>query len=395
MKNVIKRDGTIVPFDGNKIYDAIMKAMRYGSGIIDEDVARYISENAEFYFEKDPTIYEIEDYVFEGLLEVGEVLTAKAYTEYKAVQTYKRNKNTSDDEILGLIRGTNKEVINENSNKNAKTASTMRDLIAGEVSKDLSKRFLIPSHIIQAHNEGIIHWHDMDYTLQPIPNCCLVNLKDMLDNGTAINGTMVESPNSFMTACTIATQIMAQIASGQFGGQSMSYTHLAPYVRKSKNRYHELLKDTIDDKELLDKAVDKLLKQEIKSGVQTIQYQINTLNSSNGQTPFVSMFMYLNEDEEYIEEVAMIIEEVLHQRILGIKNEQGVYITSTFPKLIYVLDENNIHQDSEYRYLTDLAIKCVAKRMLPDFISAKVMKENYDGEVFPPMGEECCPCKTA
>lgn len=227
---------------------------------------------------------------------------------------------------------------------------------------------------------------DMDYALQKIPNCNLINLKDMLDNGTVINGKAVDSPKSFLTACTIATQIMAQVACGQFGGQTTSLSHLAPYVRKSKQRYYELLKDTIENKEELDKAVDKLLKKEVASGVQTIQYQILTLATSNGQSPFVSLFMYLNEDEEYIEEMAMIIEEVLKQRILGVKNEQGVYVSPSFPKLLYVLDENNVHKDSEYYYLTELAEKCLVKRIVPDFISAKKMKEYYDGEVFPCMG---------
>ena len=230
---------------------------------------------------------------------------------------------------------------------------------------------------------------DMDYALQKIPNCNLINLKDMLDNGTVINGKAVDSPKSFLTACTIATQIMAQVACGQFGGQTTSLSHLAPYVRKSKQRYYELLKDTIENKEELDKAVDKLLKKEVASGVQTIQYQILTLATSNGQSPFVSLFMYLNEDEEYIEEMAMIIEEVLKQRILGVKNEQGVYVSPSFPKLLYVLDENNVHKDSEYYYLTELAEKCLVKRIVPDFISAKKMKEYYDGEVLPCINKLC------
>ena len=386
IKNVVKRDGTEVPFDKEKIYNAIMKAMRYGSGLVDEELARYIATSAIFNLKDKCTIYDIEDFVYQSLIKLGDLLTAKSYTEYKAVQTFKRKTNTTDQSILGLVRGTNEEAIMENSNKDAKTSSTQRDLIAGEVSKDISRRLLIPTHIVQAHDSGIIHWHDMDYTLNPIPNCCLVNLKDMLDNGTVINGTAIDSPNSFLTACTIATQIMAQIASGQFGGQTISVTHLAPYVRKSKERYYDLLKDIIKNEKTLDETIEKLLTKEIASGVQTIQYQINTISSTNGQTPFVSLFLYLNEDVEYIEETAMIIEEILKQRLKGTKNEVGVYVTTTFPKLLYVLDENNIHNNSKYYYLTQLSARCSAKRLVPDYISAKKMKENYDGEVFPCMG---------
>ena len=305
------------------------------------------------------------------------------------MQAFKRETNTTDESILGLIRGTNEEAINENSNKNAYIASTQRDLVAGEVSKDLARRHLIPAHIVQAHDEGIIHYHDLDYALQQIPNCNLVNLKDMLDNGTVINGKRVDSPNSFLTACTIATQIMAQVASGQFGGQTSSLSHLAPYVRKSRERYYDLLKDTIHSIDELNNTVDKLVKKEVASGVQTIQYQIQTLATSNGQSPFVSLFMYLNEDEEYIEEMALIVEEVLKQRILGVKNEQGVYISPAFPKLLYVLDENNTYEGSEYYYLTKLAVECVSKRIVPDFISAKKMKEHYEGQVFPCINDLC------
>ena len=385
---VIKRNGDVVEFDKTKIEEAILKAMKYGSGIVDEEVAKKIANEINSTFEclhTTPTIFQIETYVYLKLIENGHELTAKAYEGYRAIQQFKRETNTTDESILGLVRGTNEEVMSENSNKNAKAASTQRDLIAGEVSKDISRRHLIPAHLVQAHDEGIIHIHDMDYLLQPIPNCCLVNLKDMLDNGTIINGCYVDSPNSFLTACTIATQIMAQVASGQYGGQTTSLSHLAPYVRKSKERYYNLLKDTITSVDELNKTVDVLLKKEIASGVQTIQYQIQTLATSNGQSPFVSLFMYLNEDEEYIEEMAMIIEEVLKQRILGVKNEDGVYISPAFPKLLYVLDENNTYKDSEYYYLTHLAEECLVKRIVPDFISAKQMKENYDGEVFPCM----------
>ena len=383
--NVIKRNGELEEFDKIKIFNAIYRAMKYGSGNVNEHVAMNIASKIEQEMsdKKEVTISEIEKMIYDELIARKHKYTAKAYFEYKAVQDFKRKMNTTDESIIGLVGGDNEEVIMENSNKNAKTVGTQRDLIAGEVSKDIVRRKILPSHIVQAHDSGIIHYHDMDYALQKMPNCCLVNLKDMLDNGTVINETKIDSPSSFSTACTIATQIMAQVASGQYGGQTMTTSHLAPYVRKSRQRYYDLLKDTIEDKDLLNKTVDELLKKEVSSGVQTIQYQINTLNSTNGQSPFVSLFLYLNEDLEYIKENAMIIEEIIKQRYKGVKNKAGVYITPTFPKLLYVLDENNIPKNSEYRYLTDLAIKCTAKRMNPDYISAKKMKENYDGEVFP------------
>ena len=285
MIKVIKRNGEIVEFNKEKIEVAILKAMKYGSGLVDEQLAKLIAKEIEYSILDKPsvTIYQIETIVYRKLIENGHELTAKAYEGYRAVQSFKRETNTTDDSILGLVRGTNEEVIKENSNKNGYIASTQRDLIAGEVSKDLARRHLIPAHIVQAHDEGVIHWHDLDYTLQQIPNCCLVNLKDMLDNGTVINGKCVDSPNSFLTACTIATQIMAQVASGQFGGQTTSLSHLAPYVRKSKERYYNLLKDEITNIDDLNKAVDKLLKKEVASGVQTIQYQIQTLATSNGR----------------------------------------------------------------------------------------------------------------
>ena len=393
MTLVIKRDGNLTTFDRSKIETAIMKAMQYGSGIVSKPTAKLISLEAENLFNREDkpsaSISDIEKFVFERLVHHGHEHTARAYEGYRSVQAFKRETNTTDEAILGLIRGTNEEAINENSNKNAYVASTQRDLVAGEVSKDLARRHLIPAHIVQAHDEGIIHYHDLDYALQQIPNCNLVNLKDMLDNGTVINGKRVDSPNSFLTACTIATQIMAQVASGQFGGQTSSLSHLAPYVRKSRERYYDLLKDTIHSIDELNNTVDKLVKKEVASGVQTIQYQIQTLATSNGQSPFVSLFMYLNEDEEYIEEMALIIEEVLKQRILGVKNEQGVYISPAFPKLLYVLDENNTYEGSEYYYLTKLAVECVSKRIAPDFISAKKMKEHYEGQVFPCINDLC------
>lgn len=392
---IIKRDGIEVDFDKSKIYNAIMKAMKYGSGIVKENIAQTIADDIEHYYilnRERVTVLGVESEVYHKLVDCGEVQTAKAYEGYRAVQTFKRQINTSDKDILGLIYGTNETSINENSNKNAQCASTQRDLIAGEVSKDIARRKLIPAHITQAHDDGLIHWHDMDYTIQQIFNCMLVDLDNMLQHGTVINGKMVEKPNSFKTACNIATQIMAQVASGQYGGQTCSITHLAPFVRISYENYKKTIKkEGIDNNiiytdEQIRNIAQSRVKKEIEDGVQTMMYQINTLATSNGQSPFVSLFMYLNEDTEYTEEIALIIEEILKQRYQGIKNEKGVYISPAFPKLLYVLDENNIHTYSKYRYLTELAIKCVSKRMMPDFISAKKMKEHYEGNVFPCMG---------
>ena len=277
----------------------------------------------------------------------------------------------------------------ENSNKNATVASTQRDLIAGEVSKDLTKRMLLPEKISKAHEEGAIHFHDADYFLQPIFNCCLINIGDMLDNGTVMNGKLIESPKSFQVACTIVTQIIASVASSQYGGQSVDVRHLGKYLRKSYNKYKKRYTEEIGDKidpDTLEKLITERLKDELKSGVQTIQYQINTLMTTNGQSPFVTLFLNLREDDEYIKENAMIIEEILRQRLEGIKNEAGVYVTPAFPKLIYVLDEHNCLKGGEYDYITELAIKCSAKRMYPDYISAKKMRENYEGNVFSCMG---------
>ena len=283
---VIKRDGSAVAFDELKIYEAILKAMKYGSGIIDEEVAKKIAGEIRMIVEKlptSPTIFQIETYVYLKLIDNGHELTAKAYEGYRAIQAFKREINTTDHSILGLIELTNEEVMNENSNKNAMMASTQRDLIAGEVSKDISRRKKLPSRIVQAHDEGVLHFHDMDYFMQSIFNCCLINIKDMLDNGTAINGRMIETPKSFQVACTVMTQIIAQVASSQYGGQSVDIRHLGKYLRKSREKYKVLLQDTLKNEEELQKAVDVLLKKELQSGVQTIQYQINTLMTTNGQ----------------------------------------------------------------------------------------------------------------
>lgn len=388
MLEVIKRNGDIKPFDKQKIEDAIMKAMQHGSGIVKPAIAAAIAEEIQNdLVNKDKvTIAEIEAAVFEKLIAKRQKLTAKAYESYRAVQEFKRNYTELDKRIEGIVDGTNKEAIDENSNKNAYIASTQRDLIAGEYSRDYSKRKLLPANILQADEEGIIHVHDLDYFLEHIHNCCLVNLKDMLQNGTVINRKRINKPHSLHTATTIATQCVQQIANGQYGGQTISLSHLAPFVRISYEKYLEKYKARGMDEDAAKLYAAEDLQEEIKSSVQTLQYQINTFSTSNGQAPFLSVFMYISEEPEYEKETAMLIEEVLRQRIQGMQNEKGVWITPAFPKLLYVTDENNIHPDSEYYYLTELAAECVSKRMMPDFISAKIMREHYDGEVFPCMG---------
>lgn len=386
---VIKRDGTIVPFDESKIYHAIIKAMKYGSGIVNEEVAQKITDEIYQICSKlavSPTIFQIETYVYLKLIENGHELTARAYEGYRAIQSFKREINTTDHSILGLIEMTNEEVMNENSNKNAMMASTQRDLIAGEVSKDISRRKKLPARIVQAHDEGILHFHDMDYFMQNIFNCCLINIKDMLDNGTVINKRMIESPKSFQVACTVMTQIIAQVASSQYGGQSVDIRHLGKYLRRSKEKYYNLLKDTIEDQEELISVVERLTRKELESGVQTIQYQINTLMTTNGQSPFVTLFLNIEEEDEFVEEVSLIVREILKQRLEGIKNESGVYTTPAFPKLIYVLHGHNCLEGGKYDDITELAVKCSAKRLYPDYISAKEMKKTYEGNVFSCMG---------
>lgn len=394
---VQKRNGKIDNFDGQKIYNAIMKAMKYGSGIVKEDVATTITHEItqELMGLNKKTISitnDIEPLVFNKLCDKGETITARMYEGYRAKRELQRQENALDEAEAGIVDGYNKEEREENSNKNPDIAATQRDLMAGTYSRDYSRRKKLPINIMAAHDEGQIHFHDSDYFMQHIHNCCLVNLEDMLQNGTVINGKKIEPPKSFQTCCTIATQVVQQIANGQYGGQTISLTHLAPFVRVSykKIKANKIAEwnanEFIYTESMLESAVMKELKKEIKAGVQTIQYQINTFSTSNGQAPFLSIFMYINEDEEYKKETAMIIEEMLRQRIQGIKNEQGVYVTPSFPKLLYVLDENNTYEDSEYFYLTKLAAECVTKRMVPDFISAKIMRQNYDGEVFPCMG---------
>ncbi|OON91204.1 MAG: anaerobic ribonucleoside-triphosphate reductase [Candidatus Epulonipiscium fishelsonii] len=387
--NVIKRDGQVVAFDETKIYTAIFKAMKYGSGIIDETLASKISseiKNTFLTLDTTPTIFQIETYVYLKLIENGHSLTAKSYEGYRAIQAFKRETNTTDRSILGLIDLTNKEIMDENSNKNAVTSAIQRDLIAGEVSKDISRRKKLPARIVQAHDDGLLHFHDLDYFMQSIFNCCLVNISDMLDNGTVINKRMIDSPNSFQVACTVMSQIIAQVTSNQYGGQSIDISHLGKYLQRSKQRYYNLLKDTISDPKELEMSVNSLTKRELTSGVQTIQYQINTLMTTNGQSPFVTLFLNIEESNEYVEETALIIEEILHQRIKGIKNEKGIYTTPAFPKLIYVLHEHNSLKGGKFDYITEIAIKCSSKRLYPDYISAKEMRKIYEGNIFSCMG---------
>lgn len=400
-QTVIKRDGRKVAFDKNRIYNAIIKAMNQGSGIIKEKIAEDIAnEIAEEVTDMESvSISQIETLVYSKLISKKQKLTAKAYEDYRAVRAYQRQHNTIDNKILGIVDGTNKASLSENSNKNEALISTCRDLVAEEVSKDISLRMMLPPHIAQAHQEGIIHIHDLGHYLNPSFNCCLVNLEDMLQNGTVINGKLIEKPHSFRTACTIATQIIAQVASAQFGGQTVTLTHLAPFVRISEERIRKEVEEECDlfenfgenpsYKNIIEKIVQKRLANEVRDGVQTFQYQINTLQTSNGQSPFLSVFMYISENPEYEKETAMIIEEFIKQRTQGIKNEVGVWITPAFPKLLYVLDENNIHEDSKYWYITKLAGECVSKRMMPDFISAKHMKQNYEGNVFGCINKTC------
>ncbi len=388
MVNVIKRDGSITTFQKEKIVIAITKAMKSASGIYIKNQADEIANEIEIQAKnKDNiSIYEIEEMVYYGLIDKNNPATARAYESYKSVAQYKREINSSDDEILGLLNLTNLEVMDENSNKNPVIASTQRDLIAGEISKDLAKRKMIPIDLLEAHESGAIHIHDLDYLIQPIFNCCLVNMKDMLDNGTVVNGKMIESPKSFQVACNVMTQIIAQIASNQYGGQSIDISCLSPYLEKSYQKNLKLCEGILDDDISVKKMASSLTQRDLESGIQTIQYQINTLMTSNGQSPFVTLFMHTDESDPNLKNTVKIIEEILKQRIKGIKNENGVYVTPAFPKLIYVLDENNIYKDAKYYYLTELAAKCTAKRMYPDYISAKIMRENYEGNVFSPMG---------
>ena len=395
---VIKRNGTEVVFDITKIIIAITKA----NESVDESIRltpmqiQRIAESVEFSclkMNRSPTVEEIQDYVEHQIMAHGAYEIAKNYITYRYTRSLVRKSNTTDEKILSLIECCNEEAKQENSNKNPVVNSTQRDYMAGEVSRDITERILLPLDIVEAHREGIIHFHDADYFAQHMHNCDLVNLEDMLQNGTVITGTLIERPHSFSTACNIATQIIAQVASNQYGGQSISLTHLAPFVDVSRKKIRKLVEAEMAEigaqpsGEVLSRLVENRLRDEIKKGVQTIQYQVVTLLTTNGQAPFITVFMYLNEarSEQEKKDLALIIEEMLLQRYEGVKNEEGVWVTPAFPKLIYVLEEDNITEDSPYWYLTELAAKCTARRMVPDYISEKKMKE-LKGDVYTCMG---------
>ena len=383
---IIKRNGIETDFDRSKIRTAVAKAnesvpeyVRMNDIQID-NVTNAVVNECKMY-NRECHVEEIQDLVESHIMNSGFFHVARAYVRYRYDREKLRNKNTTDDSILALIDRTNEEIKQENSNKNSVVNSTQRDYMAGEVSKDLTRRILLPKDIVEAHDQGIIHFHDADYFAQHMHNCDLVNLEDMLQNGTVISDTMIEKPKTFSTACNIATQIIAQVASNQYGGQTITLSHLAPFVDESRKKYRRKFAEATDE------FIEKMVHDDIEKGIQTIQYQILTLLTSNGQTPFITIYMDINEVEEgqIRKDLADIIEEVLKQRIQGVKNEVGVWITPTFPKLIYALDENNIHPDSEYYYLTELSAKCTAKRMVPDYISAKVMRQ-LKGDVYPCMG---------
>ena len=396
---VIKRNGEEVHFDSDKIVNAIRKAnhevdplyqmSEYQIAVVAENIAHHVQKSTHAVHVED-----IQDMVETGIMEVRGYEVAQKYVRYRYRREISRKSNTTDDGILSLLDHINEEVNQENSNKNPLINSTQRDYMAGEVSKDLSRRVLVPEEIVRAHEAGIIHFHDMDYFAQKEHNCDLINLEDMLQNGTVISETMIEKPHSFFTACNVTTQIVAQVASNQYGGQSFTLAHLAPFVEISRQKIRRnVTEERMEcgeslDEQVIAKVTERRLKDEIKSGIQTIQYQLITLMTCNGQAPFVTVFMYLDEVEEgrTRDDLAMIIEEVLRQRMQGVKNEKGVWVTPAFPKLIYVLDEDNITEGSRYWYLTELAARCTAKRMVPDYISAKIMKELKQGEVYTCMG---------
>ena len=401
---IIKRNGSEVVFDINKIIKAITKAnkaIELESQMTPRQIDR-IAESVVLSCEglgHSPSVEEVQDMVEKQIMAHGAFEVAKAYITYRYTRTLVRQSNTTDDKILSLIECNNEEAKQENSNKNPVVNSTQRDYMAGEVSRDITNRILLPQDIVDAHNQGIIHFHDTDYYAQHMHNCDLVNLEDMLQNGTVITGTLIERPHSFSTACNIATQIIAQVASNQYGGQSISLAHLAPFVQVSREKIIRDLKTELEEvnvelsPEAFNNVVEKRLRSEVSKGVQTIQYQVVTLLTTNGQAPFVTVFMYLNEakNEQEKSDLAMIIEEVLEQRYRGVKNEKGVWVTPAFPKLIYVLEEDNITEDGKYFYLTKLAAKCTAKRMVPDYISEKIMLEtkidkNGEGHCFTCMG---------
>lgn len=387
---VIKRDGRIVAYNGSKIIMAIQKAnaeVKPEDQITERkvlDIEELIAKMPQSQIQ----VEEIQDLIEHQLVQEQKYELAKKYIIYRYKHALVRKANTTDESILSLIRNDNKELAEENSNKNTLLASTQRDYIAGEVSRDLTKRVLLPEKIVKAHESGAIHFHDADYFLQPIFNCCLINIGDMLDNGTVINGKLIERPKSFRVACTVTTQIIASVASNQYGGQSVDIKHLGKYLRYSKEKFRRKAKEELSGftDEQMEQVVAMRTKEELEAGVQTMQYQINTLMTTNGQSPFVTLFLHVDDSDPYVEENALIIEEIFKTRYRGIKNEKGVYVTPAFPKLIYVLDENNCLKGGKYDYLTKIAAKCSAKRMYPDYISAKKMRENYEGNVFSCMG---------
>ena len=396
--NIIKRNGTEVVFDNSKIVAAVEKANTEVPEIERltkeeiEDITKSVEEECSS-MSRTLNVEEIQNLVEDEIMKREHFSVARKYITYRYKRALVRKANTTDDQILSLIECANEEVKQENSNKNPTINSVQRDYMAGEVSKDITKRLLLPEDVVKAHEDGIIHFHDSDYFAQHMHNCCLVNLEDMLQNGTVISETMIEKPKSFSTACNVATQIIAQVASSQYGGQSITLSHLAPFVDISRKKYRRIVAENMKNEgievteEQINALAEKNVKEEIKRGVQILQYQVITLMTTNGQAPFVTVFMYLNEVEESLRnDLAMIIEEVLKQRLLGIKNEKGVFVTPAFPKLIYVLEEDNISEDSPYWYLTELAARCTAKRMVPDYISEKVMKELKEGNCYPCMG---------
>ena len=392
--SVIKRNGNKVDFDKNKIAEAILKANKDVQGRQKASVklAKEIARNIENFDKQKLTVEEIQDMVEKELMSAEKYDLAKAYILYREKRAMIRQSNTTDISIKELIDGTNDYWNTENSNKNAKVVTTQRDYLAGITSTDITRRFLLPEDVVKAHDEGIIHFHDADYFAQnALHNCELVNLNDMLQNGTVINGVMIEKPHRFITAATIATQIILAVTSSSYGGCTVTLSHLAPFVRDSYNRFLKRYQDRGLSEEQCKEFAMQDTKKEIADGVQTFNYQVNSMTNTNGQAPFLSVCMYLGETEEYKDELAMIIEEFLKQRILGFKNEKGVYVTPAFPKLLYVLEEDNIHEDSKYWYLTELAAKCTAKRMVPDYISEKIMLENKinqwgEGDCYPCMG---------
>ena len=400
---IVKRDGSIVDYNADKIRVAIEKANKEVAKkdrVTEEDIVSIITY-IESLNKRRMLVEDIQDIIEQKLMELDKYELAKNYIVYRYNRALVRKANTTDKTIRELIDGESEYWNTENSNKDAKAVTVLRDYIAGVTSTDVTRRFLLPEDIVKAHDEGIIHFHDADYFAQPITNCELINLEDMLQNGTVINGVMIEKPHKFLTAMTIATQIILGVSSATYGGATITLTHLAPFVRESYNRYLEearnelaSLEDTEKKEDLIQKIAEDRTKKEIQAGVQTFNYQVNSMTNTNGQAPFLSVCMYLGETEEYKEELAMIIEEFLNQRMLGFKNKKGVYVTPAFPKLLYVLEEDNIHESSKYWYLTKLAAKCTAKRMVPDYISEKVMFENKinqygNGDCYPCINKTC------